>query len=125
MDDLNSSGSHMVTVLRCKKMAGESTGPTHETSDEEVQEALAAMALPEEKKAAVEELFAIWDYKSIGKIAYKEINSAGLQGERSARAGARGPVASTPEEEERLSRRQTAPALASSPRSLFRGFCFR
>lgn len=79
MDDLNSSGSHMVTVLRCKKMAGESTGPTHETSDEEVQEALAAMALPEEKKAAVEELFAIWDYKSIGKIAYKEINSAGLQ----------------------------------------------
>jgi len=66
-------------------MAGESTGPTAGVSPddegdykESLEAEMKSMELPEKRAAMVKELFAIWDYRGGGQIAYKEINSAGV-----------------------------------------------
>ena len=82
MDDLRASGEQMVTILRCTKLAsGAGDAPKAVSSDEasEAAEALAAMTLSGERKAKVEELFKTWDVKGDGKIAYKTLNSTGVQ----------------------------------------------
>lgn len=83
MDDLRGSGESMVTVLRCTKLAGQSsTGPTSAVSSEEAADAeaeLALMQLSDARKEKVLELFKLWDYKNDGKIAYKTLNATGVQ----------------------------------------------
>lgn len=82
MDDLRTSGEAMVTILRCTKLAGQSTtGPTTVSSDDAAaaEAELAGMTLSDSRKEKVVELFKLWDVHKDGKIAYKTLNSTGVQ----------------------------------------------
>lgn len=83
MNDLAETGGDMVTILKCSRLAKEGAAPLPKKGKkgaasaealEEAQEALGNMELSAERKAAVEELFAAWDFDKKGSIDRKQLN---------------------------------------------------